>query len=141
MKFIFSTPVLIRHLWQLKTVVFRHWCLILTVTLSPLLVAAKLQIYNSILLRWSLVWMNPQFLSQINWTGWTKSIKFLTFNCSSFPQHLRTGATVIKLLNFLTIKLECLTLRNNTALAYSLQARLGAYCLVVSTLWLIFHLN
>jgi hypothetical protein len=25
--FIFSTPVLIRHLWQLKTVVFLHWCL------------------------------------------------------------------------------------------------------------------
>ncbi len=24
----FSTPVLIRHLWQLKTVVFLHWCLI-----------------------------------------------------------------------------------------------------------------
>jgi hypothetical protein len=22
----FSTPLLIRHLWQLKTVVFLHWC-------------------------------------------------------------------------------------------------------------------
>ncbi len=31
MKFIFSMPVLIRHLWQLKTVVFLHWCLICTV--------------------------------------------------------------------------------------------------------------
>jgi hypothetical protein len=29
--FIFSTPVLIRHLWQLKVVVFPHWCPILTV--------------------------------------------------------------------------------------------------------------
>ncbi len=28
MLFIFSTPVLIRHLWQLKTVVFLHQCLI-----------------------------------------------------------------------------------------------------------------
>ncbi len=28
MLFIFSTPVLIRHLWQHKTVVFLHWCLI-----------------------------------------------------------------------------------------------------------------
>ncbi len=27
MLFIFSTPVLIRHLWQLKAVVFLHWCL------------------------------------------------------------------------------------------------------------------
>ncbi len=28
---IFSRPVLIRHLWQLKTVVFRHCCLICAV--------------------------------------------------------------------------------------------------------------
>jgi hypothetical protein len=27
----FSTPVFIRHLWRLKTVVFLHWCLICTV--------------------------------------------------------------------------------------------------------------
>jgi hypothetical protein len=27
----FLTPVLIRHLWQLKTVVFLHWCLICAV--------------------------------------------------------------------------------------------------------------
>jgi hypothetical protein len=33
MLFIFSTPVLIRHLWQLKTVVFLHWCLICGVLL------------------------------------------------------------------------------------------------------------
>ncbi len=31
MMFIFSTPVLIRHLWQLKTVAFLHWCLICAV--------------------------------------------------------------------------------------------------------------
>ena len=28
MSFNISMPVLIRHLWQLKTVVFIHWCLI-----------------------------------------------------------------------------------------------------------------
>ncbi len=33
MLFIFSTPVIIRHLWQLKTIVFLHWCLIRTVLL------------------------------------------------------------------------------------------------------------
>jgi len=27
MKFIFSTPVFIKHLWQLKTAIFLHWCL------------------------------------------------------------------------------------------------------------------
>jgi hypothetical protein len=31
MLLIFSTPVLIRHLWQLKTVVFPHWCQICAV--------------------------------------------------------------------------------------------------------------
>jgi hypothetical protein len=32
----FSTPVLIRHLWQLQTVVFLHWCLICAVLLDTL---------------------------------------------------------------------------------------------------------
>ncbi len=31
---IFSTPVLIRHLWQFKTIVFLHWCLIRAVLLQ-----------------------------------------------------------------------------------------------------------
>ncbi len=30
----FLTPVLIRHLWQLKTVVFLHWCLIRVILLK-----------------------------------------------------------------------------------------------------------
>jgi hypothetical protein len=30
----FSTPVLIRQLWQLKNVVFLHWCLICTALLN-----------------------------------------------------------------------------------------------------------
>ena len=34
--FIFSTPGLIRHQWQLKTVVFLHWCLIRTVPFNLL---------------------------------------------------------------------------------------------------------
>jgi len=32
--FIFSTPVLIRHLWQFKTVVFLHWCVMGAVLLT-----------------------------------------------------------------------------------------------------------
>jgi hypothetical protein len=31
-----SLPVLIRHLWQLKTVVFLHWCLIRAIPLRRL---------------------------------------------------------------------------------------------------------
>ncbi len=34
MLLIFSTPVLIRYLWQLKTVVFQHWCTIRAVLLK-----------------------------------------------------------------------------------------------------------
>jgi hypothetical protein len=37
MLFIFSTPELIRHLWQLKTAVFPHWRLIRAVLLSQVL--------------------------------------------------------------------------------------------------------
>jgi len=33
--FIFSTPVLITHLWQFKTAVFLHWCPICAVLLEP----------------------------------------------------------------------------------------------------------
>ncbi len=33
--FIFSTPVIIRCLWQLKTVVVLHWCLICIVIFWP----------------------------------------------------------------------------------------------------------
>ncbi len=34
MQFIFSRLVLIRHLWQLNTVAFLHWCLICTVLMA-----------------------------------------------------------------------------------------------------------
>jgi hypothetical protein len=34
MFFIFSTPELIRNLWQLKTAVFLHWCLICALPLK-----------------------------------------------------------------------------------------------------------
>jgi hypothetical protein len=34
MSFIFSTPVLIRYVWQLKSVAILHWCLIRAVLLN-----------------------------------------------------------------------------------------------------------
>ncbi len=42
MLFIFSTPVLIRHLGQLKTVVFLHWYVIHIVLLPTALTVADL---------------------------------------------------------------------------------------------------
>ncbi len=44
MLFIFSTPVLIRHLWQLMAAVFLHWCLICGVLLRD---TAKHLHYNT----------------------------------------------------------------------------------------------
>ncbi len=39
MLFIFSMPELFRNLWQLKTAVFLHWCLICAVPLNDLMKA------------------------------------------------------------------------------------------------------
>ncbi len=46
MLFIFSTPELIRNLWQLKTVVFLHWCLIRAVPLRCILIVTQYTIVN-----------------------------------------------------------------------------------------------
>jgi hypothetical protein len=42
----FSTPELIRHLWQLKTIVFLHWCLIWAVFYSFCVVIFKIGIFQ-----------------------------------------------------------------------------------------------
>ncbi len=42
---IFSTPVWIRHLWQLKSVVFMHWCLICAVLLSLVITIYNCKIF------------------------------------------------------------------------------------------------
>jgi hypothetical protein len=34
MLFIFSTPELIRNMWQLETAVFLHWCLLCAVPIN-----------------------------------------------------------------------------------------------------------
>ncbi len=41
MLYIFSMPVLIRHLQQLKTVVFLHWCLMHTVLLVKVYLSSR----------------------------------------------------------------------------------------------------
>ncbi len=45
MLFIFSTPELIRNLWQLKTAVFLHWCLICAVPFMILTELHELDAY------------------------------------------------------------------------------------------------
>ena len=46
MLFIFSTPELIRNLWQLKTAVFLHWCLIRVVPLSGIWFTSELSMHK-----------------------------------------------------------------------------------------------
>ncbi len=48
MLFIFSTPVLIGHLWQLETVVFLQWCLICAVLLGPLCCVVIMSVASAI---------------------------------------------------------------------------------------------
>jgi len=40
--FFLSAPVLIRYLWQVKTVVTLHWCLIRALPLSPATITTEL---------------------------------------------------------------------------------------------------
>ncbi len=66
MLFIFSTPVLIRHLWQLKTVILLHWCLICAAVLCQLHLKPKVQkrfhnIFHAVNLRTIFRW-NLQYL-------------------------------------------------------------------------------
>jgi len=51
--FIFSTPGLIRHLWQLKAVVFLHWCLICYVLLFE---------YQNLLLLSDIWWLKFKYI-------------------------------------------------------------------------------
>ncbi len=57
----FSTPELGRHLWQLKTIVFLHWCLICAVLLKPLMI---LYGQNQIAQNFSFVLL-PKYFSRV----------------------------------------------------------------------------
>ncbi len=74
---IFSTPVLTRHLWQLKTVLFLHWWLIHAVLL-PLILTAGLSKVTKLILIFKIgegVLSTPNSDSD-NFYGWcAKSLK------------------------------------------------------------------
>ncbi len=46
----FLTPGLIRHLWQFKTVVFLHWCLMCAVLLTVTLLALMFRTLDQLML-------------------------------------------------------------------------------------------
>jgi hypothetical protein len=108
--FIFSTPVLIRHLRQLETVVFLHWCLILAVLLFAESFAVKIRQVipkgKVSLYGWTPVWLvwnqlydylqflflfakqtNPNQLnrrSMVQWCSLQYSLDKVTFNLKFF---------------------------------------------------------
>jgi hypothetical protein len=63
MSFIFSAPVIIRHLWQLKTVVYLHRCLIRAFILHMLSVVMLRSAYFIVML--SVIMMNAVMLSVV----------------------------------------------------------------------------
>ena len=64
--FIFSTPVLIRHLCQFKTIVFWHWCLIHVVLLKHTLQSSiTIVIYTLVTLARSINKDNKTFTVQV----------------------------------------------------------------------------
>ncbi len=78
---IYSTPMLIRHPWQLKPVVFLHWCLICSAVLSPLC--------------WvSLCWVSL----------WWVSLSFLNFEVPSLKLTSKTTMLFIRYQKFWTSK-------------------------------------
>ncbi len=78
MLFIFSTPVLIRYLWQLKTVVFLHWCLICAVLLY--------HYCSNVVITWKIGWVysnytNFYILANVLWSGIAPSTQTLISLC------------------------------------------------------------
>ncbi len=95
MQFIFPTPVSIRHLWQLKSVVFLHRCLInavlfvLTLTRQGKLIQYKIIPSNYCVNRSSnfLVFFKAQFTLLTKWSDfedWCHSISKFWRECVSF---------------------------------------------------------
>jgi hypothetical protein len=80
MLFIFSTPVLIRYLWLLETVVFLHWCLIYGVLLSLVIVV--------------ILWCSVFKSSAINSIYWTKLVLIWYKELASFPLSYLRGLLV-----------------------------------------------
>ncbi len=73
----FLTPALIRHLWQLKTVVFLHWCLICSAFFCQIHVKLKIFFFSVILLLdfWKIfVIISNSFGFHKFWPHWMKAM-------------------------------------------------------------------
>jgi len=98
MLFIFSTPVFIRHLWQLKTVVLLHGCLIFAVQL--LCAECSISQHNSVKLINMLNLMFQKKQEKIRIWIFVFSLQFSAFIVSPY---LRESATNLCFWHFLSI--------------------------------------
>jgi hypothetical protein len=75
---LFSMPVLIGHLWQLKTAVFLHWCLIRAV---PLLANRTNRKLLTKVIKWSKHWLFWLGIEKVNF-------KLIALNIILFCRHV-----------------------------------------------------
>ncbi len=122
MHFIFSTPVLIRHLWQLKTAVFLRRCLICTVPLSSGAIDTTLcnfgmgQVSQSVCLWKILPVQSNVVMKKMKYlmNKPNKLFELMHGNQTQLPGSLYT--TIHFLCNNGPNKLECLSLANLSSL-------------------------
>ncbi len=99
MLFIFSTPVLIRHLWQLKTAAFLHRCLIHPVLLNK-------HHYNAtVRAHWSYLWDRC-------WSSWRTPWFHQYFQCRWWHPSVNVIPLFSLFMILLQNKVECLPLDN-----------------------------
>ncbi len=64
MLFIFLTPMLIRHLWQLKTVVFLHWSQLCIVPLRNYMLTPKIIVYKGTAKSAKILFFKSEFIKR-----------------------------------------------------------------------------
>jgi hypothetical protein len=87
MLFIFQTPELIRNLWQLKTAVFLHWCLIRAVLLKHQ--AGWLRCKDQVVyirVEGSAIIFKRSYLDKVEIVSW-KQLTIIDLNCCQKIAH------------------------------------------------------
>ncbi len=96
MLFIFSTPVFIRHMWKLKTIVFLHWCLIHAFLLILIFMCILSMFCNRKIIKKYQFFKN--FTMQDSQDG--NLLYFLSTFKTIFPLYSYSGATTLSTMTF-----------------------------------------
>jgi hypothetical protein len=110
MLFIFSTPLLIRHLWQLKTVIFLYWCLISALPLVRMMQLGIIEISLNRLVNGataSLV-VNVGSAGGCQKYRQSKQAHLMTLTCQPVPALFVPATSTHNLLKWIFCQLTCL---------------------------------